>query len=227
MLQVSFYQLTGDIHVFKKELEMEKKVKKEKKEEKELKIKKPELVNEEEIVFEKQEKRVVKFIALLSAFFATGLAILIFVFSIIACISVSNLSKEALINNNVVVTLVSKLNGYSIAEVQDLIGNMTSSFKFILFEIVIPTIAFVGAMLLIIALARRVIEFVSDIKYEKDLYNKKKLASALDIISILSVILLATLVIFNRPTIIIYLLIETLLCIIYLLFKRCVMVRKK
>ena len=82
-------------------------------------------------------------------------------------------------------------------------------------------------MLLILVLAKRIIEFISDVKYEKDLFNKKKLSNIQDIISILSIVLLATLVIFNKPSIIIYLLIEVLLCIVYLLFKKCISLRKK
>ena len=192
------------------------------------KVKKVESAKEEEsIVLEKREKRLVKFISLLSAFFATAVAILIFVFSVISCISVANLSKEDLVNNNIVVTIISKLNNYSINEVGDIISNMTNRFVFILFEIVIPTIAFVGAMILILLLAKRVIEFISDVTYEKDLYNKKKLSDARDIIAVLSIVLLTTLVIFNKPTILIYLLIEALLTLIYYLFKKCVMLRKK
>lgn len=216
----------GDIRVFKKELEMEKE-----KKVKEVKTKKVE-VNEketvkEEVILEKREKRLVKFIALLSSFFATALAILIFVFSVIASISTANLAKEELVNNNIVVTIISKLNNYSTIEVKDLIANMTNRFTFILFEIIIPTIAFVGAMILILVLAKRAIEFVSDITYEKDLYNKRKLLNLQDIVVILSVVLLTTLVIFNRPTIIIYLLIEALLGIVYYLFKKCIIFKKK
>ena len=197
--------------------------------EKEVKVKKIKSKEniEENVVLAKREKRLVKFIALLSAFFATGLAILMFIFGVIACVSVFNTDKELLVNNNIVVTVVSKLNSYSTLEVKDLINNMSNKFTFILFEIIIPTIAFVGAMILILVLAKRVIEFISDVTYEKDLYTKKKLSNIQDIISILSIVLLSTLVIFNKPSIIIYLLIEILLCLIYLLFKKCVILRKK
>ena len=180
-----------------------------------------------EEVIDKREKSVIKFVALVSSFFATALAILIFVFSVIASIATANMPKEELVNNNIVVTIISKMNNYSTVEVKDLINSMTNRFAFILFEIVIPTIAFVGAMILILVLAKRIVEFVSDINYEKDLYNKRKLINLQDIIVILSVVLLATLVIFNRPTIIIYLLIEALMLIIYYLFKKCIIFRKK
>lgn len=195
---------------------------------KEIKTQKEILEKEEEpIIMNKSEKNLVKFIALLSSFFATALAITIFVFSVIACISVSNLEKEALLNNNIVVTMVSKMNNYSVLETKDLITNMSNRFTFILFEIIIPTIAFVGAMILMLVLAKRIIEFISDIKYEKDLYNKKKLINVQDIVSILSIVLLTTLVIFNKPSIIIYLLLEALLCMVYFLFKKCVTLQKK
>ena len=61
---------------------------------------------------------------------------------------------------------------------------------------------------------------------ESEYERAKKLLESQDIISILSLVLLTTLVLFNKPTIIIYLLIEILLWIIYLLFKRSVMMKK-
>ena len=110
--------------------ELEKEIKVKNKEEKETR-------EEETIVFEKREKKLVKFIALLSSFFATAMALLIFIFSIITCISVSSLDKELLINNNIVVTIISKLNNYSVLEVTELINGMSNRFTFILFQIVI------------------------------------------------------------------------------------------
>lgn len=182
---------------------------------------------EDNAILGKREKKLIKFAALLGTFFATGAAILIFVFGVISTISSINLSKEALLNNNIVLTFISKMNGYTILEVKDTISLMDSRFSFIIFEIVIPAIAFIGTMLLIIVLAKRIIDFIGDVNTEKDLYNKKKLSTVREIISILSVILLATLVIFDRPSIIIYVLINVLLWIIYLLFKHCVLLEKR
>lgn len=196
--------------------------------EKEKKTKKREQVMvEEKIVLEKNEKHIVRFVALLTSFFATGLAILIFVFSVMATLSVANLPKEELVNNNVVVTLISKLNSYSISDTKDLITTMSSRFTFILFEIVVPAIAFIGAMLLLLVLGKHLLDFVNNIKTEKDLFNQKKLQDIHDIISILSLVLLTTLVLFNQPSIIFYLLIELLLWVIYVLFKRCVLLKKR
>lgn len=188
--------------------------------------KREQVMVEEKIVLEKNEKHIVKFVALLTSFFATGLAILIFVFSVMATLSVANLPKEELVNNNVVVTLISKLNSYSISDAKDLITTMSSRFTFILFEIVVPAIAFIGAMLLLLVLGKRLIDFVNNIKTEKDLFNQKKLQDIHDIISILSLVLLTILVLFNQPSIIFYLLIELLLWVIYVLFKRCVLLKK-
>lgn len=182
---------------------------------------------EELTILGKREKKLAKFAALLGAFFASGSAILIFVFGVISVISSINLSNDALLNNNIVTTFVSKMNGYTMLETKDIISVMTNRLTFIVFEIVIPAIAFIGTMLLIIVLAKRVIDFVNDVNFEKDLYTKKKLSSLREIVTILSVILLATLVIFNRPSIIIYLIINALLGIIYLLFKRCVLLEKR
>ena len=195
--------------------------------EKETKTKKKEkvLVHNDNVL-EKNEKGVIKFASLLTSFFATCLAILIFIFSVIASLSLANLPKEDLVNNNIVVTLLSKLNNYSITDAKELITTMSNRFTFILFEIVIPTIAFIGAMLLLITLARRLIDFISDVKTEKDLFNAKKVEDAKDIISILSLVLLTTLVLFNEPSIIFYLLIEVLLYIIFILFKKCVLLKK-
>ena len=195
--------------------------------EKETKTKKKEkvLVHNDNIL-EKNEKGVIKFASLLTSFFATCLAILIFIFSVMASLSLANLPKEDLVNNNIVVTLLSKLNNYSITDAKELITTMSNRFTFILFEIVVPTIAFIGAMLLLITLARRLIDFISSVKTEKDLFNAKKVEDAKDIISILSLVLLTTLVLFNEPSIIFYLLTEVLLYIIFILFKKCVLLKK-
>ena len=172
------------------------------------------------------EKKLVKFISLLITFFASALAIIIFVFSIIASISIANLPKEELVNNNIVVTLISKLNNYSISEVKGLINTLSSRFSFIVFEIIIPTIAFIGAMLLLIALSKRLIDFISDVKFKNDIFTDKKVNNLKDIISILSLVLLTTLVLFNEPSIIFYLIIELLLCATFILFKKCVLLKK-
>ncbi len=181
----------------------------------------------DEVILGNNEKKLVKFASLLMTFFATCLVILIFIFSIISISSVANLGNDALANNNIVVTLVSKLNGYSLIETKELIMNMTNNFSFIMLEIVIPCIAFIGAMLLLIVLSKRFIDFTSDINTEKDLYTLKKSQDLQDMIAILSVILLTTLVIFNEPSIIFYCLIELLLCIIYYLFKKNVLLKNK
>ena len=199
-------------------MEKEKKVKKEEK---------SKLDVQENIVMVKDEKRLVKFVSLLTTFFATSIAILIFVFSVMASLSIAQLPKEDLVNNNIVVTLLAKLNNYSVSDAKELINSMNNRFGFILFEIVIPTIAFIGAMLLLIALGKRLIDFVRDVKTESDLINTKKLGEIQDIISILSLVLLTTLVLFDQPSIIFYILIEFLMCVIYVLFKKCVILKKR
>ena len=200
---------------------MEKKVK-----EKKNIAKKENVEKKENIVLHDNEKKLIKFTALLASFFASGLALLILIFSIISTIAVAKLPKADLINNNIVVTLVSKLNNYSNVDTTNLISNITNKFTFIAFEIIIPMFAFIGAMILIIVLSKKVLDLISNVKYEKELFTLKKLDVVKDIISLLSLILLTLLVLFNEPVIILYLIIELLLFIIYALFKKCVNERK-
>ena len=200
---------------------MEKEVKKIKKNEKA----KEELKNEA-VILGKNEKKLIKFMGLIISFFATSLALLIFVFSVMASLSIAHLTKDTLVNNNIVVILLSKLNGYSISEVKEMIMTMSNRFTFILFEIIIPAIAFIGSMILLAVLTKKVFDFVSDINTEKDLFSKKKVREVQDIIGIISIVLLATLVIFNEPSIIFYLFIELLLGASYILFKKCVLMQK-
>ena len=189
--------------------------------EKKEKVKKS-VVKNDTTVLDKNEKKLIKFIALLSAFFAAGLAIMMLVFGIISTIAVAKLPKSELVDNNIVVTLLSKIDGYSVIEAKSIIGNMSNSFSFIMLEIIIPIVAFIGALVLIIFLSKKVLDFISDVNTEKDLFSKEKLNNLQEMISYLSVILLALLVIFNEPSIIVYLFIELLLIIIYGLFKYCV-----
>ena len=183
-------------------------------------------LKEKNIILHDRERKLIKFVALLASFFASGLALLMLIFGIICTIAVSKLPKADLINDNIVVTLVSKLNNHSIIDTNDLISNMSNKTTFILLEIIVPTVAFISAMMLIIFLSKKVLDFVSNVKIEKDLFTPKKLDDVKDIILLLSLILLALLVLFNEPMIIIYLIVELLLFIIYLLFKKCVKERK-
>ena len=188
---------------------------------------KKEKVIQENVVLGSNRKHLIKFIALLSSFFATMLAILMFIFTVISSISIANLDKNALISNNIVVTLLSKLNGYTKIEAESLLRVMNSRVMVIVFEIIIPAIAFIGSMLLLIILSKKVMDFIDKVTYESELFNKKKVHELEDIMGILSVVLLATMVLFNQPSIIFYLLIELLLIVIYLLFKKCSLTKKK
>lgn len=207
---------------------MEKEVKKNNSKVKNEKINKNVVIDSEDVIILKNEERkIIKFVALVTTFFTSALAIMMFVFGVVATISIATLSHDELVNNNIVVTLLSKMNGYSIMEAKDLIMNMSSRVTIIVFEVVIPIIAFIGAMMLLVILSKRIMDFILDVKFEKDLFKKRKIYDLQDIVSIISIVLLAFLVLFNEPSIIFYLLIELLLFMVYGLFKKCVKDEKK
>lgn len=205
---------------------MEKKETKKKEKVTSEKVVKEKVVSNKEL-FSLEQRRVVKIIAAIVTFFATMLGIVVFVFGIIATLSVANGTKEEILSNNTVLTFISNTNHYTNAEAQSAIENMGSKPLFIIFEIVVPALALTCAMILVIYLAMRVVEFIRGVSKESELYTKSKYEDIKEMVEILSTALFVTFLIFDKPSIVFFLLIELLLLIIVVLFKKVVDLQKK
>ena len=184
--------------------------------------KKVEKKTDEDIIIMKDANRLINFISYMSSFFASILAIIIFVFGIITTLTVANNTSDDVIHNNFVVTFISKISNSSIEDTKLNILTMNSKISYIVFDIVLPTIALVCAALLIIWLSCLLLKFFNNSLTDKKMFTIEKLNQLGNIIDIFSVILFITWALFNQPSVPFILLIYLLLFITYYLFKKCV-----
>ena len=175
-----------------------------------------------DIVFTKDVKTITKVISLILVFLSSSAAIFVFVFGIITSIKVANTTKVELLHDNFSATFISNVNNISITETEDIIEGYGSKVLFIIFDIVIPCLAIIAIAIITIILAKKAIDFVNSINKEKDLYNKKKLNTIEKMACLIETILTISFIIFNNPSILLYLLISLLLFIVIGLFRKCV-----
>ena len=207
---------------------MEKKLEKNKKEVKETKkiIEKKIVMTDNEIVG-KDVKAIIKLICYITTFFASILAIVVFVFGIIATISVSNSSSSEILHNNFVITFVSKISNTTIEETQLSILTLDNRFVYVMFNIVLPSIALVCVALLLILLSFQVLKFFSGKITEKKLFTSNRLRQLENIVNITAIIVFIVWILFDTPSLPLILLIDILLCVTYYLFKKCVQYNKQ
>lgn len=181
-----------------------------------------EIKKDDAIICNNDTKFVVKFVAIVCTFFSTVFAAIFLIFGIVSVLSAINLPKEQLIESNIVTSFLSKINGYSIAEIENSINFIDSKAFFILFEIIIPTAALICSMVLLIKFSRKLMMFFSDIRKEKDLFRLRKYGELRDMVIILSISLFILIALLNSEYIILFFIIEVLLYIILYLYKRCI-----
>ena len=198
------------------------------KEKKKVKSKTKEKTNSDnEVVFTKDVKNIIKVGSLLLVFIASIAAIFVFVFGIITSIKVSNITKAELLHDNFSVTFISNINNISISEAEDLVQGYGSKALFILFDIVVPAIAIISIAVITIVFIKKLMDFITSTKKEKELYTKDKLASVEKMCCLLEIVLTIDFIIFNNPSMLIYILTSTLLFIVIGLFRKCVENNKK
>ena len=199
------------------ETKKRKTTRKYKKREENLEIKK-----DDAVICNNDTKFVVKFIAVVCTFFSTVFAAIFFIFGVVSFLSAIQLPKEKLLESNIVTSFLSKINGYSITEIENSINVIDSKAFFIFFEIIIPTAALICSMVLLIKFSRKLMAFFSDVKKEKDLFRIKKYGEVRDMVIIVSISLFILIALLNSEYIILFFIIEILLLIILYLYKRCI-----
>ena len=185
-------------------------------------MEKKKLVKKEEknkIIITNDIKRIVKLIAYLGSFFSSLLIILTFVFGIITSLSVINSTTDSLLSNNYVITFISKINNCSIYDTRVSIMNSDSKLLYALFDIILPVIALIFALLLIILVLNSLIKFVEENNTNNDIFTKNNISILEKIINIISIVLFITYILFNSPSIIFLLFIYFLLYMVFILFK--------
>lgn len=181
----------------------------------------------DDLVITKETRLLIKIIGIVATFFATMFSLIVFVFGFITTFAIIGGSKEQLVTDNTVVTFVSRMNNYTIAESESAISGMGNKFLFILFEVIVPALSLICAMILIIYLTTRVLNYVHGIKSESDMFTKKKYQEIKDIVAILSTILFVTFLIFNTPSFVFYMIIELFAAMVVFLYKKVVDLKKK
>ena len=178
------------------------------------------------ILFTSEIKKGAKILATIVSFFATLATIFVFVFGIITSLKAINLEKSELLHDNFSVTFISNLTGNSITETENIIKGYGSKTLFVVFDIVLPAIAFIAVMILLVIFTQKLLSFVTSINKESELFTKAKLIDVEKLLCLIATMITITLIIFGSPSIIIYALISLLLFIIIALFEKCIKYKK-
>jgi len=205
----------------KEKKEVEKKMVKEVK-----KVEKVEKKTIDKVIFTQDIKKAAKTLGVIVAFLATAASIFVFVFGIITSLKAANYTKEELLHDNFSVTFISNVSGNTIYDTENIIEGYGSKALFIIFDIVLPAIAFITIMILLIIFVKQLLEFVSGITKESELFTKEKLQTIEKLLCIIATALTVALVVFGRPSILIYAFISALLFIIIGLFDKCIEYKK-
>lgn len=198
-------------------MEKEKKTVKEEK-----KITKVERKSTNNIVFTKDIKIIVKILAIMASFIATIVSIFVFVFGIITSLNAANLEKSELLHDNFSVTFISNVNCNTIIETENIIKGYGSKALFIIFDIVLPSIALITVMILLVIFSKQLLDFINSVTKENELFTKDKLNVIEKLTCLIAAMLTISLIFFGSPSIIIYLFISVLLFIVIGLFGKCV-----
>lgn len=182
--------------------------------------------NESKIVFSSNVKKYTKIVSLILAFFATAAIIFTFVFGLIVSLKVADYSREELLHDNFSVTFISNMHGTSIHETEETIANFGNHALFIIFQVVVPVLIFITAMVLLIILLKTILNFVNRIDTEKELFCEENIPEVDTIACYIMTILTITIITFNRTSPIIYGLVCLLIFIVLKLFRKCVEDRK-
>ena len=197
-------------------------VKKEEKETKKIVKKTEKKSKENKVIFNKDVKKTVKYAAYILSFCAAAAALFTFIFGIITTLKVANNSKVELLHDNFSVTFISNINGQSITDVTDNIMEFGDKTLFIILNIVIPCIAIIACMILLIIAIKMILDFVSKISRENELYTNARLVEVEKIACLIETIITITFLVFNRPSFFLFILVSLMFFIIIGLFKKCV-----
>ena len=192
----------------------------------------------EEVKEEKKEKNEIKtgiekiklkkIREILDAFAKIGMVV--FTMAIIACVvmatittvRVSKTTKEELIKDDRVTDYMSTLNNDSLEETKQVI-NDESKGMLIAFNIILPTIVYVSMFVILIASFKKLLDYMKDIKQEKELFTKEKLKETT---ALINSFLLIGMIFFiwtsSFSTLILFIALDIALVIIFYLFKKCV-----
>ena len=131
-------------------------------------------------------------------------------------------SMNYLANNQMVTSFITRINSYDIENVKEIILNDTKVELFI-FEILMPTLLFVAASIYGIVLCKKIMDFVSELKTEKQVFTKEKFYEFIKLKNIIIGFLIIVLIVFDfsLPYFVGAFIMDILLEIISYFYKHC------
>ena len=174
------------------------------------------------VVFGKETKKIIRIIAMILAYGAAVISLFTFIFAIITVLKIVNSTKLDLLLDNFSLTFISNMNGITNSEVIGIISEYGNNTAFIIFNVIIPAIAIVSSMIILIIAIKEILDFVAKVSREKDLYTKARLIDVERIACLIETIITIHFVVFNRPSILLFLLVSLMFFIIIGLFAKCV-----
>ena len=163
-----------------------------------------------------------KITATLGIIFSSFALLVILVLCTLTTISISVNTIEQSLNNNSTIEYVAKINSYSISVAKDAISNITNKGLFIAFDVILPSIIVLIAFILLIFANKKILDFIKDVKTNKNLFTTQKLEELKVIRSYFLTIGLLLFIVFDFSYFFIYLILVITLEIILYLFNYCV-----
>ena len=173
-----------------------------------------------DILLTDDSKKVFRFIAIFVIVCCLIFATLFFIFSIVSTLAFITTEKSELLKNDFIVNFFSMFNNYSVSDIKNSMSVFSSNTLFIIFEILLPSFCIIGTLFLTIDFTRKLYFLVNSFKSESDIYNKDNIKVVNRLIEIVSTILFVTFILFNDPSIFIFIIIEILLYYNFYLYKK-------
>lgn len=139
--------------------------------------------------------------------------------------SILNNTSNEILKDRSAIMYISKINDYSIEKTEkiiDGIGEIGSKTEFLMFEVVLPTIALILIAILIVISCIKSYNIVKNVKSNKDLFTEKKLESLKKISSLVFDIYFIFFLIYGINYIFELILVELVFEIIIYLFSNCI-----
>ena len=197
-------------------------------------------MEKEEVKEEKKEKKEVEFkgrvekasfkrinnaidaIAKIGMFLFALMLVFSIVFSTLSTIEVIKKTREEVANKDHIVEYLATINGDSDEHFKERLKE-EEKWAIVAFDIAVPSFIIISILVLLIAVCKRTISFIKDIKLGNKLFTREKLKESANIINSLLVVGTVYVVFLaSFYTVIWFIVLDIALTIAFLLFRRCV-----
>ena len=178
--------------------------------------------SDDTVIFNKNLKKIIQIISMIIAYGAAVVALFTFVFGIITVLQVLDSTKLDLFHDNFSISFIANMNGITNSEVIGIISEYGNGAMFVIFNVLIPAIAITCSMIILIITIKNILDFTNKVTHEKDLFTRNRLIDVEKIACLIETIITIHFVVFNRPSVLLFLLICLMFFIIIGLFSICV-----